>query len=398
MATAKKAKKRPAKKAAKRVSPALARVGKAEATLMGVPATPPAPRERRRVGLPAPTPADAPVAPPVPSYFASGAAGKEVRFISTGCAVKDEALGGGWALGRVANIVGDRSAGKTLDAMEAVANLFLQYPNAWCRYAESEAAFDVGYANALGIPMSRVELNEGGLPMRTVEDLYDDMVRCLDRAEKEKRTEGLYIVDSLDALSDESEMEAEFNKAGYGGGKPKAIGQLFRRLVERLEQLGVLFIVVSQIRDVLNARPFQETKTRSGGKALDFYATHIAWLHTVGKIKKTIGGVERVIGIDAVMRVRKNKVGLPFREAAYPILFGYGIDDMTASVDWIVKHGLEDKLKHVGMSKAGASVRIAKLRNDGGDEARAVRFSLAQIVRTEWSRIETTFLPKSSKY
>lgn len=396
------AKKRPARKAGpkkplkraskpKRSSPA------AETPLLAA-AAPSGPRERRRVGLPTPAAVDAPVAPPEPSYFASGNGKESLRFVSSGCAVKDEALGGGWVLGRVANIVGDRSAGKTLDAMEAVANFAIQYPKGWMRYAESEAAFDMGYAQALGIPVDRVEFNPGGTPMRTVEDLYEDMVRCLDSAKAKKQTEGMYIIDSLDALSDDVEMEADFNKATYGGAKPKALGQLFRRLVERFGQQQVLVVVVSQIRDVLNARPFQETKTRSGGKALDFYATHIVWLHTVGKIKKTIGGVERVIGIDAVMKIRKNKVGLPFREAKYPILFGYGIDDMAASVEWLLTHGLEDRLKLVGMSKAGWSLRVAKVRNEGGAEAKALRLALAQIVRSEWAKLETTFLPKASKY
>ena len=349
------------------------------------------------MGSPAPDASSAPAAPPEPSYFASGN-GKDLRFVSSGCAVLDEALGGGWALGRCANIVGDRSAGKTLVAMEAVANFVHQYPKGWVRYAESEAAFDVAYARALGIPVDDIEFNPKGLPMRTVEDLYEDMVRCLDAAEAKKQREGLYIIDSLDALSDDKEMEADFGKDSYGGAKPKAIGQLFRRLVERFEKQGVLLLVVSQIRDVLNARPFQETKTRSGGKALDFYATHIVWLHTVGKIKKTIAGVERVIGIDATAKVRKNKIGLPFREASYPILFGYGIDDMTASVDWLVKNGLEDRLKLADLSKAGAGLRIAKVRNDGGPEAKALRHSLTAIVRSEWAKVETAFLPKSSKY
>lgn len=359
---------------------------------------PTATRERRRVGLPAQVPTDAQKVPPVPSYFASGVDKKSLQFVSSGCAVKDEALGGGWVLGRVANIVGDRSAGKTLDAMEAVANFAIQYPKGWVRYAESEAAFDMGYAQALGIPVDRVEFNPGGVPMRTVEDLYDDMVRCLDNAKRKKQTEGLYIIDSLDALSDDAEMGTDFNKATYGGAKPKAISQLFRRLVERFEEQRVLVIVVSQIRDVLNARPFQETKSRSGGKALDFYATHIAWLHTVGKIKKTLGGVERVIGIDAVMKIRKNKVGLPFREAAYPILFGYGIDDMSASVEWLLAHSREDHLKQVGLSKAGWQVRVTKVRNDGGPAAKDLRAQLAKIVRTEWAKVETSFLPRASKY
>ena len=93
------------------------------------------------------------------SYFASGAEKDHLQFFSSGCAVMDEALGGGYVLGRVANIVGDRSAGKTLKAMEQAANFLQEYPDGWVRYGEAEAAFDREYAAALGIPTKRIIFN-----------------------------------------------------------------------------------------------------------------------------------------------------------------------------------------------------------------------------------------------
>lgn len=329
------------------------------------------------------------------SYFASGNGKSELRFVSTGCAVMDEALGGGWCLGRTANIVGDKSAGKTLLAMETVANFCAVYAGP-VRYAESEAAFDKPYAGELGMPLDRIEFNEDDQPLETVEDLYNDMERWL--AKHEHATEGLYIIDSLDALSDAAEMEGEFNQASYGGTKPKAIGQLFRRLIQKLEDRGILFIVVSQIRDKLNAMPFGETKTRSGGKALDFYATHIVWLVQKGKIKRTIAKIERIVGVDVTCQVRKNKIGLPFRNADYSILFGYGIDDLQASVDWLIKHNRAAMLAEVGMSQAGHAPLVRKIRDEGGEGAKALRARLRNIIRREWSIVETDFLPKSSKY
>lgn len=330
------------------------------------------------------------------SYFASGAEGKsELIFVSSGCSVMDEALGGGYVVGRTVNIVGDKSAGKTLCAMELCANFAMQFPKGALRYAESEAAFDQPYAGALGIPLPRITFNQQGKPLETVEDLYEDMEAFLDR---HKGVPKLYIIDSLDALSDDAEIDGEFNKASYGGAKPKAIGQLFRRLIQRMEDEQMMFVVVSQIRDKLNAGPFQETKTRSGGKALDFYATHIVWLAEIKKLKRTIAKIERVVGVDVKARVRKNKVGLPFRECEYPILFGYGIDDMTACVEWLIANNCEKHLATVGLSKAGHSTLLTKLRNEGGQGVRDMRAKLAAIVRVEWGRIEQSFLPKSSKY
>lgn len=352
------------------------------------------------------------------NYFASGSDKVGLMFLSSGCTLFDCALGGGYVLGRVVNIVGDKSSGKTLLVMEACANFAFQYPEGWMRYAESEAAFDQEYAAALGVPIDRIDFNPKGEPMRLVEDLYDDIEAYLD---KYPNRPGLYIIDSLDALSDEAEDKREITDGSYGGSKPKKIGELFRRLAHRLEAQNVLFIVVSQIRDKLNVT-FGETKTRSGGRALDFYASHIVWLAEMGKMKRTIGGVERVIGIEVEAYVKKNKVGPAFRKANYPILFGYGIDDMTASVEWLSTIGRERLINELGMKKAG-TVRaktkeqaaqkpaddklaglkpykdlIEELRNTGGDPARHMRQELSVRVRREWARIEESFLPRATKY
>lgn len=354
----------------------------------------------------------------VASYFASGADKTNVRFVSSGCGVMDEALGGGYALGRVVNIVGDRSSGKTLKAMELCANMARQYPDAWIRYAESEAAFDEEYAAALGVPIDRITFNTKGNPLETVEDWFEDLEHYV----KKVGGPGLYILDSLDALSDSAELGREFDEGTYGGTKPKQIGKLFRLLVEKMEAQGILLLVVSQVRDKLNVT-FGETKTRSGGKALDFYASHIVWLAEIEKLKRTIGGVERIIGVKVEAYVKKNKVGLPFRRVRYPILFGYGIDDMTAACEWLIDIGRERLLHDLGMrkktstrakTKAEAAAakeeadvakdlvpypdKLEELRNKGGEDAQQMRRALNALVHEEWGRIELTFLPKASKY
>lgn len=328
----------------------------------------------------------------LPSYFASGD-DKDMEFFSSGCGLIDEALGGGWVLGRVSNVVGDKSSGKTLTAMEAAANFAMAYPDGMVRYAESESAFDKAYAKALGAPVDRIIFNERD-PMRTVEHLYEDLNRRLDAW---KDRPGLYVVDSLDALSDAAEMDREFDEGSFGGTKPKAIGKLFRMLVDRIEQQRVHFMVISQLRDKLGVT-FGETKTRSGGKALDYYATHIMWLAEKGKIKKEINSVERIIGVDVQAYVKKNKIGLPFRKADYTILYGYGVDDLLAMASWAYEVKRDELMKDLGFSKNGYKIRIGNIRNKGGEEARDMRAKLRQLVRQEWAKIETDFLPLSRKY
>lgn len=370
------------------------------------------------------------------TYFANVASKDGLEFVSSGSAVLDAALGGGWCLGRVANIVGDRSAGKTLLAIEACANFHRQYPDGYIRYNEAEAAFDEAYAEALGMPIAAVDFkgaavdpkdeekyaelaaivadrgaddrdrtraetamkklkNRGvGQASNTVEALHIDIVRVLDQNPGKPI---LYIIDSLDALSDDAEQERAIGDASYGGSKPKKMGEMFRRLVDRMEGQRMLLIVVSQLRDKLNVT-FGEKQTRSGGRALDFYASHIIWLAETGKLKKVIKGNERVIGVKVQVRVKKNKVGLPFRECKYPILFGYGVDDLTAGVEWLIEAGCSDRLEELEVSKTGYPVRIQNLRNKGGDEVRAFRAKMNAMVFSEWQRIEQAFLPQGSKY
>ena len=119
-----------------------------------------------------------------------------------------------------------------------------------------------------------------------------------------------------------------------------------------------------------------------------------AWLKGDCPVAK----IDRVVGVQVRAKCKKNKVGLPFRECDYPILFGYGIDDLTASAEWLIDNHREHLLQEVGLSKAGYKIRINHVRNNGGSEAKALRDQLTPIIKREWSSIEVGFLPKSRKY
>lgn len=326
------------------------------------------------------------------NYFASGDSKDGMMFVSTGCAILDSVLGGGYVLGRIVNLVGDKSSGKTLLAIEACANFARTYPNSGTiRYGEAEAAFDLKYAAALGLPVDRVTFAE---TLLTVEDFYEDLLRHI---EENKDKPSLYVLDSLDALSDRAEQDRAIDQGSYGANKPKKLGELFRRLTQKLEKSKVLLIIISQIRDKIGVT-FGETKMRTGGRALDFYASQILWLTEIEKMKKAIEKVERVVGIRVKALCKKNKIGLPFRSCEFPVVFGYGVDDLTANVEWLIDVGKESKLAALGLSKAGYKVRINNLRNKGGEEAQTLRLELKQLVKEQWAEVETNFLPTSSKY
>lgn len=307
-----------------------------------------------------------------------------VEMFTTGCVILDCVLGGGWAYSRVANIVGDKATGKTLLAIEAAANFGIANPKGKIVYAECEAAFDEDYAESLGLPVDRVEFPE----IATVEDLFEDLEK---RLKSKVRT--LYIVDSLDALSDRAEQERKIDKGTYGT-KASQVSALFRRINKRLSKSKLTLMVVSQVRDNIGVT-FGERNKRSGGRALDFYATHAIWLHGAQKIKKTRGGIQREIGLNIRVKCKKNKVGPPFRECTFPLIYGYGMEDLAASLEFLI---LVKKTKAIGMTAVNAGKLLKKLDHLTFDEYEEERANVGSAVREVWAAIETTFQPKRRKY
>jgi protein RecA len=335
---------------------------------------------------------EAPEMEPQSNYFVSD---KPLQFFSSGSTLLDQVLGGGWVLGRIANLVGDRSSGKTLLAIEACANFIHTYSDGLIRYCEAEAAFDLDYAASLGMPVDKVSFASD---VFTVESLFNDLEQTLSTLGDKPC---LYILDSLDALSDKAEQERKIDDGSFGAAKAKKLGELFRRLVKIMENKKMCLIVISQIRDKIGIS-FGETKQRSGGHALDFYSSQIVWLADVGKIKKTMSGVERVIGVNIVAKNKKNKIGLPYRDCEFPIIFGYGVDDLASMAEWVIKvkdlETLQSILPDLSLGKTAYKRTFTNIRDEGGDRYINTWTTLRNYVIQEWRNIETGFLPKARKY
>jgi recombination protein RecA len=257
--------------------------------------------------------------------------------------------------------------GKTLVAIEACANFAISEPKGKIRYREAESAFDTSYAEALGFPAERVDFGD---PIETIEDLFEDLNKVIKGAKGPE----FYIVDSLDALSDRAELDRGIGEGSYGTGKAKQLSQLFRRLVREMGAKDVTLMIISQIRENINAMAFAKKWVRSGGRALDFYASQVCVLAQVGKVKKTVSKIERVTGTSVKAVIEKNKVALPYREAAFEILFGYGINDYKSCRDYLKLVEGELPSKDLSMEE------------------------LHRLVEQSWYRIEESFHPVERKY
>lgn len=318
-----------------------------------------------------------------------------VKCIPTGCTTLDCVLGGGWGLGRIANIVGDKAVGKTLLAIEACANFAHQNPEGRIFYRESEAAFDASYAETLGLPLDRVDFGPEGIETQweTIEDVFEDLDARLTEVAK-AGVAALYIVDSLDALSSRAELARKPGEGTFGLEKQKALGELFRKLVRRIKVTNCAVIFVSQIRDKIGIT-FGEKHTRSGGKALDFYASQILWLHHLKQLGSTRGGAKRVTGVRIMAKCKKNKISLPFRQCEFEIGFGYGVRDELASIEWLEEVKALGKL---GITSATADAYLDNLDTLSAEELKAEQQRLRDTVLETWTEVEGRFTPRRKKY
>lgn len=320
-----------------------------------------------------------------------------IECVPTGCAVLDGVLGGGWALGQVVNIVGDESTGKTLLAIEACANFHACDPNGKIWYRESEAAFDTEYARTLGLPLEKVSFGSRGTKTRwaTVEDIFEDLESKIEYLElKGKGRPGLYIVDSLDALSSRAELGRQLNEKTYGTEKAKSMSELLRRLGARAQAVRCLIMIVSQTRDRIGVT-FGEKKTRAGGKALNFWAYQILWLSHRKTYFKKVMGVRQASGVRVCARAKKNKLTAPHRQCEFDIKFTWGIDDFKTSLDWLK---LTKNLKLINLTSRGMKAYLAEIKTLDRAELKKRSKQIRDAVLSVWNSMAERMRPKVSKY
>jgi len=322
-----------------------------------------------------------------------------IDFIPSGCTLLDCVLGGGWPLGRVSNIVGDKSSGKTLLAIEGCTNFHFLYPKGNIIYYEAESAFDTDYAAALGMPVDTIDFVG---TENTIEELYELLEDLLEDKTLIKQPT-FFVVDSLDGLSDRAEQKRKIDEGTYGSNKAKKLSEMFRRLISKLEECNVHLQFISQLRDNIGAMIGAKHK-RSGGRALDFYASQVLWLTEIKKHKKTSRKIQRVTGIQVKAACKKNKIGLPFRDCEFPITFGYGVDDLAAHIEFLNKvDALEDIQDLIGwngnkLDTAKQTTLIRGIKSKSNQDQHLIRQGVNKEIKKIWKEIEQNFIPKSSKY
>ena len=319
------------------------------------------------------------------SYFA--APKTNIQFIPSGCKTLDLALGGGWAEGHICNVIGDSSTGKTLLCIEAAANFINKYIKSRVKWRQTGEAFDENYAQAIGVDLSKVDFGD---PLETIEDLFEDLENIIMKATKPI----LYIVDSLDSLSDRAEMERGIDAGSYGIEKHRKLSRLFRQFAGRMSEF-VTLLIVSQVRARIGGFGHGPAMTPTGGFALKFYTAQRVMLAQTGTISKTISGIKRPYGIRVRAKVIKNKIGLAFRESEFRILFGYGIDDAEACVSWLAE---AKALKDAGLSANGVKEYLKFLDGLGNMEYDKEIAVLQKAVTKRWYEVERSFLPTRRKY
>jgi recombination protein RecA len=296
--------------------------------------------------------------------------GEEAReaipAISTGSLGLDVALGiGGLPKGRIVEIYGPESSGKTTLTLSVIAQA--QKAGATCAFIDAEHALDPGYAEKLGVNIDDMLVSQPDTGEQALE-ITDMLVRS--------GSVDVIVVDSVAALTPKAEIEGDIGDS-HMGLAARMMSQAMRKMTGNIKNANCLVIFINQIRMKIGVM-FGSPETTTGGNALKFYASVRLDIRRIGAIKDG----DEIVGNETRVKVVKNKVSPPFKQAEFQILYGKGIYRMGEIIDLGVKQGLVDKAgawyayngDKIGQGKANAS----KFLIDNPDIAETIESKLRQ--------------------
>jgi len=256
-----------------------------------------------------------------------GTAIGNVEAISTGSLGLDIALGiGGVPKGRVVEIYGPESSGKTTLTLHVVAEA--QKQGGTCAFVDAEHALDPQYAERLGVDMDELLVSQPDTGEQALE-ITDMLVRS--------GAVDVVVVDSVAALTPKAEIEGDMGDS-HVGLQARLMSQALRKLTANIKRSNCIVIFINQIRMKIGVM-FGSPETTTGGNALKFYASVRMDIRRIGAIKKG----DEVVGNETRVKVVKNKVAPPFKQVEFQILYGEGISREGEIIDLGVKHGFVEK-------------------------------------------------------
>jgi len=271
----------------------------------------------------------------------------DVETISTGSLSLDVALGaGGLPMGRIVEIYGPESSGKTTLTLEVIAAA--QKVGKMCAFIDAEHALDPIYAKALGVDINELLISQP--------DTGEQALEICDMLSRSGAVD-VIIVDSVAALTPAKELEGDIGDS-HMGLQARMMSQAMRKLTGNLKQSNTMLIFINQIRMKIGVM-FGSPETTTGGNALKFYASVRLDIRRTGAVKEG----DEIVGNETRVKVVKNKIAAPFKQAEFQILYGQGIFKLGELIDLGVKNNLVEKAgawysydgDRIGQGKANAS-------------------------------------------